>query len=120
MVVEPFEFDDQGPQPVDLVGQLDAESVFDRQAVRERVRCRRVAADAFGEIDRGRGGAAVEEFLDATVHKPQPRLQPHDRLARDRKPEVTGFDEAGVHRPDRNLVHAGSFDGEEREGPPYQ
>ena len=64
VVVEPFEFDQQGPQPVRLVGHLDPEGVFDGEAVRERVRGGGVAADAFGEFDRAAGGAALEEFLD--------------------------------------------------------
>ena len=52
VVVEPFEFDEQGPQPVHLVGKFDPERVFDGEAVGERVRDGGVAADAFGQFDR--------------------------------------------------------------------
>ena len=51
VVVEPFELDEQGPQPVYLVGQVDTERVFDGEAVGERVRDGGVAADAFGQLD---------------------------------------------------------------------
>ena len=115
VVVEPFEFDEQGPQPVRFVGQFDAERVLDRQAVGERMRGGGVAADPFGEVDRAGGGPALEEFLEAAVHEPQPRLQAQHRLADDGEPEVAGLDQPGVHGADRDLVHPGSFDGEERE-----
>ena len=78
-----------------------------------RGRC--VAADAFGEIDGAGGEAALEEFLQAAVHEPQPRLEPQHGFADDGEPEVPGFDQTGVHGADRDLVHPGSFDGNERE-----
>ena len=60
MVVEPFEFDEQGPQPVHRFGNLDAQRVLDREAVRQRMTCGRVAADALGQFSRVGGGPAME------------------------------------------------------------
>ena len=74
-----------------------------------------VAADPFGEVDRIGGGSPVEEFLDAAVDEPQPDLQAQNGFADDGEPEVAGFDQAGVHGADRDLVHPGAVDGEERE-----
>ena len=51
VVVEAFEFEQHGPQRGALRRALDAEGVFDRQAVGEGVADGGVAADAFGELD---------------------------------------------------------------------
>ncbi len=51
VVVEPLELDEQGPQPVYLVGEFDPERVLDREAVGQRVCNGGVAADAFGQVD---------------------------------------------------------------------
>ena len=50
------------------------------------------------------------------VHEPQPGLHPQDGLPDDREPEVSGFDQPGVHGPDRDLVDPAPLDLEEREG----
>ena len=73
-----------------------------------------VAADPFGQLGRAGGGPAVKELLHAAVHEPQPRLQPQHGLTDDGEPEVAGLDQPGVYRADRDFVHPGSFDGDER------
>ena len=50
VVVEAFEFEQQGPQPVRVVGQVDAEGVLDGQAVGQGVADGGVAADPFGQL----------------------------------------------------------------------
>ena len=64
------------------------------------------------------GLAALEELLGALVGEVQARLHVDDRLAHDAEAEVARLDDAGVHRADRNLVHALAADLGEREGPP--
>jgi len=71
-LVEPFEFDEQGPQPLRFIGHFDAERVLHRQAVGQRMRGRRVTADPFGEIGGPGGGTALEEFS-------RPRCTNHNR-----------------------------------------
>ena len=53
---------------------------------------------------------ALEALLDAFMFVAEPLLQPQHLLADDREAEMPGFDDAGVHRPDRNLVHAVAAD----------
>ena len=55
-----------------------------------------------------------EAPLDALVHVAEPLLEPEHFLADDREAEVAGLDDAGVHRPDRDLVHAVAVDAHER------
>ena len=43
----------------------------------------------------------------------EPLLEPQHALADHREAEVPGLDDAGVHRPDRDLVHAVAFDRDE-------
>ena len=72
-----------------------------------------VAGDPFGQLDAGFDRASLEQPLDALVDEPQAGLHVEDRLADDGEPEVAGFDDAGVHGTDGDLVDAGPLDGEE-------
>lgn len=63
------------------------------------------------------GVLALEEALDAAVGEPQPGLHLQDRLPGDGEPEVARFDEPGMDGADRDLIHAGSVDLDEREWP---
>ena len=117
MVVEPFEFDEHGAQRRGRCrAAADAEGVLDGEAVGEAVAGGGVAADAFGERRRLGGRASFEEFLDSAVDEPQPGLELEDGLADDGEPEMAGFDQPGVDRPDGDLVDAGALDRQEREG----
>ncbi len=49
------------------------------------------------------------------VDEPEASLHGDDGFADDREAEVSGFDQAGVHRADRDLVHAVTFDFDKRE-----
>jgi hypothetical protein len=96
------------PRDRDLAGVLDS------QAVGEGGRDGAVAGDAFGQRDGG-GVLPLEEAFEAAGQEPQPGLHLQDGLAGHPEPEVAGFDETGVDRADRDLVHAGTVDGDEPE-----
>ena len=55
-----------------------------------------------GALDVGVG----EQAVDALVDIAESFLEPHDDLAVDAETEMTGLDDAGVNRPDRDLVQA--------------
>ena len=52
---------------------------------------------------------ARHQRLDAFVHVTEPLLQPHHVLAIGGEAEMPRLDNAGMHRPDRNLVQAFAF-----------
>src|SRR5205814_7608444 len=87
---------------------------FERAAVRERMAHARVSRDPLRELDALREGKRLEQLLGALVHEAEPRLEIHDRLAFDAEAEVAGLDDAGVHRPHRDLEDAFAFDPPER------
>ena len=87
---------------------------LERLRVGPRVGDRAVAGDAAGEPMAVGGGHRLEALLDALVHEAEPLLEAQHLLADDLEAEVTGLDDAGVDRPDRDLVHAVAFDADER------
>ena len=54
-----------------------------------------------------------EALLDALVHVAKPLLELEDLLADHGEAEVSGLDDAGVHRSDRDFVHAVARDAHE-------
>src|SRR5260370_271787 len=50
----------------------------------------------------------------ALVHVAKPRLEAGNRLAIGVKAEMSGFDDAGMHRTDGDLMQLGAFGGEKR------
>ena len=56
---------------------------------------------------------AGHQRLDTLVHIAEPLFQPHRELAIGGEAEMPGLDDAGVHRPDRDLVQPLPFDGQE-------
>ena len=115
VVVEAFEFEEQGSEVLTGGRDGDVECVFDGEAVGEVVADGGVAADAFREFVAGAVVAAFEEFLDAFVDEPEAGFHRDDGFADDGEPEVSGFDESGVDGTDGDFVDAGAFDGDERE-----
>ncbi len=73
--------------------------------------CRRRRARRAVRLDEGQ---RLEALLDALVRVAQALLEAQHLLADDREAEMSGLDDAGVHRPDRDLVHAVAFDADER------
>ena len=70
------------------------------------MRERGIAGDAFGQKDRAVNRQILEELLRSLVRVEHAQLQVENGLARDREVEVSGFDNARVHRSDRNLENA--------------
>jgi hypothetical protein len=116
MVVEAFELEHQGPQPLGRLGHGDAQGVLHGEAVREGVTSRGVTADPFGEMGRAGGLEPLEQLLDPAVGEPEPGLELEDALPDDGEAEVAGLDDAGVDRADRDLIDPVAFDRQEGEG----
>src|SRR5207302_2531123 len=94
--------------------RLSAGRALDRHRPGPGVGDRRVAADAPGEARAFFERHSFEALLDPLVRVTEPLLQPQDLLADDREAEMPRLDDAGMHRTDRNLVHAFSLDPDER------
>src|SRR5664280_276750 len=116
VVVEAFELEYQGAQPVGRLGHLNAEGVFDGKAVCQRVTGRGVTADAFRQVGGVGGTQPLEELLHPTVGEPESGLELEDGLPDDREAEVSGFDDAGVDGSHRDLIDPVADHGDERVG----
>ena len=86
---------------------------FERHRVGPGVGHGAVARDAAGEPRPLEQRQRLEALLDALVLVAEPGLESQHALADDREAEVTGLDGAGMHRPDRDLVHPVAFDRDE-------
>ena len=67
---------------------------------------RAVAGGAPGQLRRVVERGAGAQLLDALVHIAEPLLQPHDMFAIGGETEMSGLDDAGMHRADRDLMQA--------------
>ena len=78
-----------------------------RRRARRRTRRRRCCRRRCGRraAPRWRVGAG-HQAVDALVDVAEPLLEAHDRLAVGGEAEMAGLDDAGMDRPDRNLVQA--------------
>jgi len=109
VVVEAFELEDEGAQPLGWYGHDDAECIFHGKAVGQGVRGGGITADAFGEVDRARRVEPFEELLDAAVSEPESGFELEDAFPDDGEAEVSGFDDAGVDRPYRDFIDSVAF-----------
>jgi hypothetical protein len=110
---DPLALEQQRAQPPRALGDGCAGGGFERHAVGPRVGDRRIARHAAGEpmpVERRELG---ESLLDPLVRVAEPFLEAQHLLADDREPEVTGLDDARMHRPDRNLVDTVAGDANE-------
>lgn len=114
MVVDAFQFEQDRPEHLCFRRRRTGGCILDSEAVGEVVADGAVTGDSFCEFDTAVRVATFEEPFDAFVDEPQAGLHVEDGFADDREAEVAGFDDAGVHWADGDLVDAGSFDGEER------
>jgi len=94
---------------VSTLGELDA--ALARAATGESASYIEVVG---GKMDFPAGLAMAHQRLDALVHIAQSLLEPDDRFAVGGESKVPGFDDAGMHRPDRDLVHFVAGDAGER------
>ena len=91
-------------------GDVDAERRLDRAREGERIGDGAVAGGAAGELRGLVECRAAHQPVDALVDVAEPLLQPHHGLAVGGEAEMPGLDDAGMHRPDRDLVQALAFD----------
>ena len=75
-----------------------------------------VAGNAPGEHGRPLDRQPRHERFDPFVHVAEPLLQAHDRLAAGREAKMAGFDDARMHRANRNLMQAFAFRRQKRVG----
>ncbi len=71
---------------------------------------RRVAGERLGVVDRTRRRPAAQGLLDAAVLVAERDLEVEDLLAVALEAEVSGLDDAGVDRADRDLVDLVALD----------
>src|SRR5437899_548922 len=87
-------------------GRFNAGGRLDRHAEGERVSDRGIAGDSLGELDAAHRSSGLEKFFDSLVHKEQPRLEVHNRFAFHVETKMSGLNDAGVNRANRDLVRA--------------
>ena len=107
MIGQPLQLGHQRAQPDGARRRLDCRARPRRRARRRghrrpccRRRCGRRACAARSSV------APCHQPLDALVDIAEPLLQPHHGLAIGGEAEMAGLDDAGMHRPDRDLVQA--------------
>ena len=92
----------------------DVERRLDRAREGEAVGDGGIAGDSCDDAARAFEIGAGEQAVDALVHVAQPLLEANDDPAVGGEAEMAGFDDAGVHRADRNLVQALAVHGQKR------
>ena len=85
---------------------------------RDAIGDRAVAGGARGKLRGPLEGRAGHERLDALVHIAEALLEPHHRFAARGETEMSRLDDAGMHRPDRDLMQAFAFNRQEGVGGP--
>ena len=116
VIGEALELGHQRAQPDRARRRLDAERRLDGAGEGERIGDRAVAGDAAGEPRRPVDVGAGHQTLDALVDVAEPLLEPHHGLAVGGEAEMAGLDDAGMDRPDRDLVQALALGGQEAIG----
>ena len=117
VIGQPFELGHQRAQKLRARCRFGVERGLDRVRKRQRIGDGAVAGGAAGEP---RGVVEVRtrhQRLDAFMHVAQPLLEPHDGLAVGGEAEMSGLDDAGMHRADRDLVQVLALGRQERVGP---
>ena len=77
---------------------------FDRTRKGERIGDRGIARDAARKSGRLRDRRAGHQPVNALVHIAETLFEADDGFAGGGKTEMTRLDDAGMYRPDRNLV----------------
>ncbi len=84
--------------------RIDLHRLLDRARKGKTVSHGGIARDASDDLCRAFDIGAGEEPVDALVDIAEPFLQPRHDLAIDAETEMAGLDDAGMHRPNRNLM----------------
>ncbi len=115
MVVETFEFQQRTPQELARPPAPGSAGRPPRPGSRPARARRRCPRDPLSDLEAGGDVFSLAQPFDPLVDEPQPGLHPQDGLPHHPEAEMPGLDEPGVHRSDRDLVHTGAFDRDERE-----
>ena len=116
MIGEPLEFCQQRAQEHGSIRHGEIQSDFSRARKRVSVSHGTVTRNAAGELNAAREAGAAHQPVDALVDVSKPLFQPDHGLAAGGKAEMSGLDDTGMHRADRNLVQAVAFRGQEAIG----
>ena len=118
MIGETLQFGHQRPQPDRARRNLDAERGFDRAGKGKRIGDGAVAGRPAGKLAARSMVGAGHQALDALVDVAETLLQPDNGFAACRESKMARLDDAGMHRPDRDLMQALAFRGKEPVGQP--
>ena len=111
MICNPFQFEQNGAQELRPRGNLDFRCPLNRLAECSAMRKRRIARNALGQKHGTVDREILEQLLGSLVRVEHAELQVQDGLAGHGEIEVSGLDDAGMNRADRNLEHALSICG---------
>ena len=109
-----FELERKSPQAPCTRQHASGLHAFECLTVRPRERDGRIAGNPRRELVTFEQGHFGEASLDALVHVAQAFFESEHFFANHGEAEMTGFDDAGVHRADGNLVNAFASDTYER------
>ena len=113
MIGQPLELERDAPDRLRPRRLPAPRQRLDRAAVRGGVPDHRVARDRFGDQHGAIGAGGLQQPLDAAMLVAEHDLEKQHLLAVGLKAEVSRLDDAGVHRPDRDLVDLLPLDAEE-------
>ena len=116
MIGDALELRHQRAEPDGARRNFDLERRLDRLREGERVSDGAVARGAARKRGAPLDARARHQRLDALMHIAEPLFEPHDGLAVGGEAEMSGLDDAGMDRADRNLVEALALDRQERVG----
>ena len=114
MIRDPLALERERTKPGGARRRCRRRDALERLRVRPRIRDGAVSRHASREPIRVAQRHLLESLFDALVNVTQPLLEAQDFLADDLEAEVSGLDDAGVHRSDGNLVHSVACDPDER------
>ncbi len=116
MVCQPLELGHQRAQIVRARRRFDVQRGLDCPGEGDPVRDGAVAGGARGKLRRALDRRARHQRFDAFVHVAQALFEPHHRLARGGKAEMSRLDDAGMDRAYWNLVQVFAFHRQEYVG----
>ncbi len=109
VVGESLDLGRDGAKPMRAHRRLDPQRRFGRAREGDLVSDRAVAADARGERQTGFEARAAHQRADALVDIAQSLLEPDDRFTAGVETKMSGFDNSGVNRTDRDLMQPRSL-----------
>ncbi len=109
MIGETFELRHQSAQIECAARHFDFERRFDGGRKSPGIGDRAVARDATGKTRRAIKRRIHHQPVDALMHIAEPLFEPDDDLAIRGETKMTGFDNARMHRPHRDLMQRFAF-----------